>query len=249
MPLLNNSLGVIMKKLLSLLSFSLLLTAGCQTSQNCNCPAPEPAQACTAQPTQAPQDEAKPAAPQATKTPIAPGAPEIALPKPLPASASLTESLQKRRSIRQYTDEMISLEQLSALLWSAYGINREDGKRTAPSARNLQSVTLYVMFEKGAYKYDHAAHKLIQVASDDLRPVKAAPVEILFTSTFENEVIRGIDAGVVAQNLALYCASEDLATVIRMQRGEPSELQAALKLDSKDMPVLNMAVGFEQAQQ
>ena len=247
-----------MKKLLSLLSLSLLLTAGCQTSQNCNCPAPEPAQACTPQPAQAaqdeakqaaPQDETKQAAPQANKTPIEPGAPEIALPKPLPASASLTESLQKRRSIRQYTDEMISLEQLSALLWSAYGINREDGKRTAPSARNLQSVTLYVMFEKGACKYDHTAHKLIQVSSDDLRPVKAAPVEILFTSTFENEVIRGIDAGVIAQNLALYCASEDLATVIRMQRGEPAELQAALKLDSKDMPVLNMAVGFEQTQQ
>ncbi|MBQ1926289.1 MAG: SagB/ThcOx family dehydrogenase [Proteobacteria bacterium] len=239
-----------MKKLLPIIALSFVCLAGCQPVADCSCPnpsAPEVAPAAEGSCPSAPQAAPEPV--QVTKTAIDSSAAEIALPKPLPAKATLTESLQKRRSIREYTDEMISLEQLSALLWSAYGVNREDGKRTAPTARNLQSVTLYVLFEKGAYKYDHAAHKLIRVAEDDLRPVKAAPVEILFTSTFEPELVRGVDAGVIAQNLALYCASEDLATVIRMQRGEPAELQAALKLDSKDLPILNMAVGFEQPKQ
>lgn len=239
-----------MKKLLPLIALSFVCLAGCQPVADCSCPnpsAPEVVPAAEGSCPSAPQAAPEPV--QVTKTAIDTSAAEIALPKPLPAKATLTESLQKRRSIREYTDEMISLEQLSALLWSAYGINREDGKRTAPTARNLQSVTLYVLFEKGAYKYDHTAHKLIRVAEDDLRPVKAAPVEILFTSTFEPELVRGVDAGVIAQNLALYCASEDLATVIRMQRGEPAELQAALKLDSKDLPILNMAVGFEQPKQ
>ena len=240
-----------MKKLLPLIALSFVCLAGCQPVADCSCPNPSAPEIAQEAEKQAAPEADKQAAPetQAAKTAIDSSAAEITLPKPLPAKATLTESLQKRRSIREYTDEMISLEQLSALLWSAYGVNREDGKRTAPTARNLQSVTLYVLFEKGAYKYDHAAHKLIRVAEDDLRPVKAAPVEILFTSTFEPELVRGVDAGVIAQNLALYCASEDLATVIRMQRGEPAELQAALKLDSKDLPILNMAVGFEQPKQ
>ena len=184
----------------------------------------------------------------AAATPIPVGTPEIALPKPAAARGSLTESLQKRRSIRAYTDAMISLEQLSALLWSADGINREDGKRTAPSARNRQSVVMYVTFEKGAYRYDHVDHKLVLVSPDDVRPVKAAPVEFVFTSNEENELIRGIDVGVANQNLALYCASENLATVIRMIRGDQSELRAALQLEENRALVNNMAVGFEAAQ-
>lgn len=191
-------------------------------------------------------EAAKLAAGEATNTPIAVGEAEISLPKPLPVKATLTETLQKRRSIRSYTDQMISLEQLSGLLWSANGVNRDNGMRTAPSARNQQSVSLFVTFEKAAYRYDHTAHKIIRVAEGDLRPVKAAPVELIVTSAFpDNELIQGIDAGVVSENAALYCAAEDLATVIRMMRGDQSELQKALGMEPNNRPLFNMAVGYE----
>ena len=88
-------------------------------------------------------------------------------------------------------------------------------------------------------------HSLKKVADGDLRPVKAAPVEFIFTSNFDNEVIKGIDAGTASQNLALYCAAEGLGTVIRMMRGDQSELQKSLQLEANDVPLFNMAVGYE----
>ncbi len=183
------------------------------------------------------------------KTPIPAGEAEIVLPAPNAVEVSLTESLKNRRSVRAYTDEMISLEQLSALLWSANGINREDGKRTAPSAMNKQSVSIYVTMEKGAYKYDAANSKLTLVSSEDVRPVKLAPVELVLTSFYESDVIRGLDVGVVTQNVALYSSATGLATVIRMFRSEQKEsidaVKTALKLDAKDQPVCNMAIGYE----
>lgn len=237
------------KKISLMLSIGFFITA-CQ-AEPCNCPqqpvTPPPAEAPnTAAAEATPTAEAPAPAQRVSQTPIAVGEAEISLPKPLPVKATLTQCLQDRRSIRSYTDQMISLEQLSALLWSGNGINREDGKRTAPSARNLQSVSLFVAFEKATYRYDHVAHKLIRVAEGDLRPVKAAPVELIVTSSFaDNEVIQGIDSGVVSQNIALYCAAEGLATVIRMMRGDQSELQKSLGIEPTNRPLFNMAVGYE----
>ena len=235
------------KKISLILSLSFFITA-CQ-SEPCNCPqqpvTPPTTEVPAASDDTAPTAEAPAPAQKASQTPIAVGEAEISLPKPLPVTATLTQCLQDRRSIRSYTDQMISLEQLSALLWSGNGINREDGKRTAPSARNLQSVSLFVAFEKAAYRYDHVAHKLIRVAEADLRPVKAAPVELIVTSSFaDNEVIQGIDSGVVSQTIALYCAAEGLATVIRMMRGDQAELQKALGIEPANRPLFNMAVGY-----
>ncbi len=237
-----------MKKLVFAILLSAFAILGCQPQTECNCPK-EPAPVAAETPSEVKADETKPEAdaqPVAT-TAIEVGAAEIALPAPQPTKATLTDSLKNRRSIRAYTEDMISLEQLSALLWSANGISREDGKRTAPSAMNKQSVSIYVSFEKGTYKYDHVNHKLVQVSSDDVRPVKLAPVELIITSNHtDSEVIRGIDTGVVSENAALYCASEGLATVIRMMRGDQTELQKALKLEENDLPVFNMAIGFEK---
>ncbi len=215
---------------------------------DCNTPAAPAAEAPAQQADNAKSDDAKKndQAAAVAKTAIPFGEAEIALPKPAAATASLTDSLQKRRSIRAYTQDVISLEQLSALLWAANGINREDGKRTAPSAMNKQSVSIFVASEKGAYKYDHVNHKLARVSEDDLRPVKLAPVELIMTSNHENELIRGIDSGTVSQNVALYCAAEELATVIRMMRGDQSELQKALQIEANDLPLFNMAIGFEK---
>lgn len=248
-----------MKKAAILLSLllSLVCIEGCQGNQ-CDCPANDTVKTSAenaAKPEESTKKDSVPesaesesAAIAETKTAINPGEAEIILPKPSAVKATLTEALEKRRSIRAYTDEMLSLEQLSALLWSANGINREDGKRTAPSAMNKQSVTIFASFEKGTYRYDHKAHKLVLVSNEDLRPVKLAPLELIFTSNGEKELINGIDAGTASQNAALYCAASGLATVIRMQRGEQTELQAALKLESNDVPLFNMAIGFEKTE-
>lgn len=203
-------------------------------------------------------DQADTAKPEIAEA-IVPGAEEIVLPKYAAVDVSLTKTLEKRRSIRAYTDKMPSLQDVSNLLWSANGINREDGKRTAPSARNKQSVTLFVAFENSAYRYDHTAHKLVRLSETDIRTVKDAPMELIFTSNHVgapedttpekqqfNALIRGIDAGVVSENAALYCAAVDLATVIRMYRDRNPEIVEALKLTDADALLFNMAVGYEK---
>ena len=51
----------------------------------------------------------------------------------------LVEVLKNRRTQREILPEELPVEMISALLWSAYGINRpEEGKRVVPSATNAQ---------------------------------------------------------------------------------------------------------------
>jgi hypothetical protein len=67
---------------------------------------------------------------------------------------SVMKALSDRHSDREYADKELSLQDLSDLLWAANGINRPDGKRTAPSALNKQDIDIYVIMKEGAYLYD-----------------------------------------------------------------------------------------------
>lgn len=61
------------------------------------------------------------------------------------------EALSRRATNRAMDPEKsLSARQLSDLLWAAWGVNREDGRRTAPSALNRQEIDLYVVGREGA---------------------------------------------------------------------------------------------------
>jgi len=79
------------------------------------------------------------------------------------------EAFALRASVREWSDKDLGLQDLSDLLWAADGINRPDGKRTAPSAMNAQDVDIYVLMKDGAYLYDAAAHALKPVVAGDHR--------------------------------------------------------------------------------
>ena len=81
------------------------------------------------------------------------------------------EALEKRHSSREFAPDALPLPLLSNLLWAAYGVNRVDGGRTAPSALNAQEIDVYVALPEGAYLYDHEAHVLNRVVESDLRRV------------------------------------------------------------------------------
>ena len=180
----------------------------------------------------------------------------IALPTPVPTAVTLTKALESRRSVRAYGEGMVSIQDVPNLLWSANGINREDGKRTAPSARNLQSVSIYVAFQSGTYFYDFKGHQLVRRTSEDLRSIKEAPMELIFTSNLAPKpeddaskqefyaLLRGIDAGTASENAALYCAAAGLGTVIRMYHEPPASVVSALKLDPAEKPLFFMPVGL-----
>jgi SagB-type dehydrogenase family enzyme len=166
-----------------------------------------------------------------------------------------------RKSDREFSSEKLKASDLSNLLWAAYGINRSDGKRTAPSAVNAQDVDLYVVMEEGAYLYDAKEHALKPVAAGDFRGavagqgqdfVKTAPLSLVlvsnlsrFTATPDDgtRLMGAVDIGIVCQNINLACAGLGLATVPRASM-DKAALTKALKLGDNQLLLMNNPVGY-----
>ncbi len=171
----------------------------------------------------------------------------------------LMEALLARQTQREYSSEKLPEQMLSNLLWAAFGINRPDsGKRTAPSAMNMQEIDIYVATADGLYLYDAKENALIPVLSEDIRAatgpqpfVKDAPVNLVFVADFakmrgseENKVFySATDTGFVSQNVYLFCASEGLATVVRGYV-ERDKLAKVMKLRDDQKIILAQTVGY-----
>ena len=170
----------------------------------------------------------------------------------------LMEALAKRSTARAFDSKELSPQQLSSLLWAAFGVNRPDGKRTAPSARNFQETDIYVLLKSGAYVYTAKSNKLDLVVAEDMRAlggtqafVKDAPVTLVFVadlskmgdgSNEDKKNTANIDVGYISQNVYLFCASESLVTGARGMV-DRATLGPKLKLRSDQMIVLAQSVG------
>ena len=168
------------------------------------------------------------------------------------------EVLAKRSTARAFATNDLSPQQISSLLWSAFGINRPDGKRTAPSANNKQETDIYVLLKSGAYIYSAVSNKLDLVGTNDIRAlggtqefVKDAPVTLVFVADLakrggNNEGARNaanIDVGYISQNVYLFCASEGLVTGARGSVDRKA-LGEKLKLRPEQLIVLAQSVGY-----
>lgn len=165
-------------------------------------------------------------------------------------------ALEKRHSTREYANKKLNMQDLSDLLWAAVGINRpESGKRTAPTALNKQEIDVYVCLAEGTYLYNAKAHELIPVAKGDFRPAVAggqafvtqAPVCLVIVgdlSKFNGEILMpAVDAGIVSQNISLFCSGAGLVTVPRASMDQV-KLKTALKLKESQRPLMNHPVGY-----
>jgi len=173
----------------------------------------------------------------------------------------LMQVLNERHSTRSFADKKLTGELLGNLCWAAFGINREDGRRTAPSARNWQEITLYLAMEEGLYLYDATEHALELIVAQDLRKltgmqefVEKAPLNIVYVADTQKTGARsgddaalylGADCGFIAENVYLYCTSAGLATVVRGMVGR-EELAPAMKLEAHQKILLSQTVGFPQ---
>jgi nitroreductase len=172
----------------------------------------------------------------------------------------LMQALSNRRSCKSFTAEEISLDQISNLLWAAFGINRpESGKRTAATAVNCQDVAIYVVFPHAAYVYQAKEHVLIPIASRDLRSLAATqeyaqvvPVNLVYVSDYakmadslrdKKPIYAAFHAGSISQNVYLYCASAGLGAVVRDGIDRPG-LRAALGLNENQVIVMAQSVGY-----
>lgn len=171
----------------------------------------------------------------AQKNPLAKGSESeeiINLPKPtIKGGMPLYDALYNRHTTRTFSDKELALQQVSDLLWCANGINREDGKRTAPSARNAQEIDIYVFSAGGVFLYIPEKNVLQRISKEDRREemsgqskmIMEAPITLLFFANYEKmdkfseearEFYGATDAGFVSQNVYLYCAANKMSTVV-----------------------------------
>jgi len=184
----------------------------------------------------------------------------ISLPSPTKhGGLPLMEALAKRRSSRDFASTPLPLPLLSDLLWAAYGMNRTGGGRTAPSALNAQEIDVFVALPSGAYIYDAATHRLNLVAASDLRRVTGyqdfvdeAPLDLVYVADHarmgmvpvaQRESYASTAAGAIAQNVYLFAACNDLATVIRAWI-DRAAIADALALTHDQQVLLSQTVGY-----
>lgn len=183
----------------------------------------------------------------------------IKLPTPKKSGGKpLMTVLNERKSSRDFLEKNLPNQQLSNLLWAAWGYNRAD-KRTAPSSQNKQEMDIYVALASGCYLYDARKNELVLVVKQDLREktgkqdfVKNAPVNIIFVADKrkmaqqdEQSMLQTayINTGFISQNIYLYCASEGLATVIRAWV-DKAALALAMKLHDQQEIIVCQTVGY-----
>ena len=185
----------------------------------------------------------------------------LALPRPTEQGGpTLLQALKARHSSREFSAKALPLQVLSDLLWAAFGINRpRSGGRTAPSAHDWEEIDIYVALKTGLYVYRSKEHELRQVSADDVRGrtgiqdfVGRAPLNLVYVADLsrmtqasdeEKRWYSGPDAGFIAQNVYLFCASAGLATVVRGMVDRVA-LARTLRLKPDQQIILAQTVGY-----
>ncbi len=171
----------------------------------------------------------------------------------------LLQALQDRRTTRDFKPDPLTPQQLSDLLWAAFGINRpENDHRTAPSAKNSQEIDLYLATSTGLFRYDAKPHRLVMVAEEDLRELtggqefaKVAALTVIMVADFSRmkdtpedaaRTYAAFDAGCICQNIYLYSASAGLGSVVHDL--DRNRLAPRLNLRPEQHIVMAQAVGL-----
>jgi len=184
----------------------------------------------------------------------------VHLSKPRVAESPLMQILAKRSSSRSFSPAPVPMAVLSDLLWAANGVNRPDsGRRTAPSAKNMQEIDIYVAMAEGLYLYEAKDHALKPILREDIRAktgtqdyVRDAAVQLIFVADEakmgtlaerERALYSAADTGYVSENVYLFCAAEGLATVVRagMDRAALAKL---MKLRPEQKIILAQSIGY-----
>ncbi|MDI6704353.1 MAG: SagB/ThcOx family dehydrogenase, partial [bacterium] len=167
---------------------------------------------------------------------------EIKLPIPDFRGICLEEAIKRRRSIRDYRNEPLSIKELSQLLFASQGITGYYGNqplRAAPSAGALYPFEIYLIvnqvegIDRGIYHYSVLDHSLELVKLGDYRSkstkcclnqdvVGKSAVTFVLTAIFRRTTYkygeRGyryvyIEAGHISQNISLQAVSLGLGSV------------------------------------
>jgi len=164
---------------------------------------------------------------------------EIRLPKPKEkGSVSIEETLNKRKSVRDYKKTSLNMEEVSQLLWAGSGKNLS--RRTAPSAGATYPLEIYLVagevegLEPGVYHYSITKHSLERIKEQDIRRglcraameqrmIDRAPISLIIAADYGRTTghygQRGMryvhmEVGHVGQNVSLQAVALNMGTVM-----------------------------------
>jgi SagB-type dehydrogenase family enzyme len=182
---------------------------------------------------------------------------------------SLEEAIVNRHSVRSFSKKELSLEEISQLLWAAYGQRDVDSvtgaSKTVPSAGALYPMEIYLVSPNGVFHYFPSSHSLKEISDKDLRSAlsRAALWQEALTRAAVNFVItcvydkicwkygeRGmryahIEAGHIAQNIHLQAVCLGLGSA-PIGAFSDTAVQKALYLPKDNIPLYIIPVGHPE---
>jgi len=193
------------------------------------------------------------------------------LPSPKTDGAiSVEKTLANRRSQRRFQNRAISAEQLSQILWAAYGITSpRGGLRTAPSAGALYPLEIYAIvgnvegIEPGVYRYISEEHKIVRTVNGDVRNelsraalgqrmISDAPASVFYSAIFSRTTGRYgergrkyvyMEIGHSAQNVYLQAEALGLGTCA-IGAFTDNRVKQVLQLPANEEPLYIMPIGY-----
>ncbi|HSV95912.1 MAG TPA: SagB/ThcOx family dehydrogenase [Spirochaetota bacterium] len=193
----------------------------------------------------------------------------IKLPAPdLAGKMTLEQVIRARRSVRSYSDSVLSMAALSQVLWAAQGVSGGGGLRTIPSAGGLYPLEIYCVagavdgLPAGVYRYATFGHELVRVVGGESRKSLTAAAlgqksvlngaaSIIIAAVFERSTgkysRRGIqyatmEAGHAAQNICLQVVALGLGTVV-IGAFQDDKVKYAVRMRENETPLYIMPIG------
>jgi nitroreductase len=144
---------------------------------------------------------------------------EYVLPAPLSVEMTVEESMFRRMSVREFSNEPVTDEELSTVLWAACGY-QSNGNRTISGINNTYSGIIYVLKEDAAYTYNPENHSLVFFKEGDWRTIVGwqyeAPIQLglCYNITKADSRFGGAELGQIGQNIQLMANALNLGTVV-----------------------------------
>ena len=174
-----------------------------------------------------------------------------------------------RRSVRRFTPQALSIQQISQLCWAAQGItDTSRGLRTCPSAGATYPLEIYIVTAEGVDRYRPADHSLerhrdgdmrqaLQAAAKNQTSVGGAPATFVIAAVasrtekkYGDRALRYIhmEAGHCGQNILLEAVALGLGAV-PVGAFRDDAVAKALSLPADHAPLYLIPVGYAQAQE
>ena len=176
---------------------------------------------------------------------------DIHLPEPnKTGKTTLMQALEDRHSDREFIDRDVDESTLATILWAAYGVNREDGKRTIPTAMDKKDLAVYVFNKDGIWLYE-ADNNLLKQISDQNQLglfqkqdyMQTVPVVLVYTGSTADYA--AMHAGSAYQNVELFAAANGMASIVR-GFFDQEKVREALNLPEGQRVIISQAIGWKQ---